>query len=79
MINLFYQIFKSRIQMYARIIKHGVGESYKDIATSAIPTKEEALERAGGTKHEAARLLGVSRYVLKRHMRKLGVRYRPTS
>ncbi len=39
---------------------------------------EEALERAGGTKQEAARLLGVSRYVLKRHMRKLGVRYRPT-
>lgn len=38
---------------------------------------EEALERAGGTKQEAASLLGVSRYVLKRHMRKLGVRYRP--
>ncbi len=38
---------------------------------------EEALERAWGKKQEAARLLGVSRYALNRHMQKLGVRYRP--
>lgn len=42
----FRKIFKSRIKMYAKIIKNGVGETYKDIATSSIPTKEEALEMA---------------------------------
>lgn len=42
----FRKIFKSRIKIYARIIRNGVGETYKDIATSSIPTKEEALEMA---------------------------------
>ena len=33
---------------------------------------QEALRSAGGRKHEAARLLGISRFALARHMAKLG-------
>ncbi len=33
---------------------------------------EEALQRSAGKKHEAARLLGISRFALTRHMSKLG-------
>jgi DNA-binding NtrC family response regulator len=34
---------------------------------------EEALQRAGGNKTEAAKLLGMSRFALARHMEKLGI------
>ncbi len=34
---------------------------------------EEALARSGGTKEEAARSLGISRFALTRHMKKLGL------
>ncbi len=34
---------------------------------------EDALVRANGKKHEAARLLGISRFALVRHMIKLGL------
>jgi len=34
---------------------------------------EEALTRSGGNKTDAARLLGISRFALARHMRKLGI------
>ncbi len=41
--SYFRDIFKSRIKMYARIIKFGIGNNYDEISISAIPTKEEAL------------------------------------
>lgn len=34
---------------------------------------EDALGRSGGNKSEAARLLGISRFALLRHMTKLGI------
>jgi DNA-binding NtrC family response regulator len=34
---------------------------------------KEAMRRAGGTKQEAARMLGISRFILTRQMKSLGV------
>ncbi|MEW6112015.1 MAG: sigma 54-interacting transcriptional regulator [Thermodesulfobacteriota bacterium] len=50
--------------------KHSLNDVTDDVAKSLC---EEALRRADGSKTEAARLLGVSRYTFYRHMKAYGI------